>query len=772
MNTLQAALDLAELGYPVFPCVPNSKAPAVAGGFKSATTDTGLIREWWSTWPDANLAIATAGLLVLDIDGDDNPWPPIEEQRASLLECGALALTPRGGRHYVFRQPEGKAWRNTGGTLAPKVDTRADGGYILVAPSTFNGRHYTWIDGMELSCRRDTLPVPPEWLVLALDGLVKPAGQKAQPQASGGTATHSGRAGGASGGDGDNWRKEIERDFEERTTWAEILEPHGWVDVGELKGGLRAWRRPGKEDGHSATAGVRSSGNDVLHVFSANAVPLMADRTYGKFRTYAILNHGGSLVQAAEELRRQGYGRQEHESEPEVDLSGLLGSMARRQEGADDEEDSPLYYPVDPGPFPEHLLHVPGFIGEVVAHMLATARRRQPVLSLAAAVSLMAALVGRKVRDRSGTRPNLYTLGLAPSGSGKDHPRQVCKAILTEAGCSDLIGPEGIASAQALARAVHDHPSCLALMDEFGKVLSLIAGASKSPFLAAIPSLLLKLYSSSGGIWKADTRADRDNDFEVNQPCLTIYGTSVAESVLTSLTADSITDGLLGRFLLLEGEKGLPRLQRVTETPLPPCVLSAATAWSEFTPGGDLGAIHPIPAIVPATDDAEALLDQFAELCDRYAEEAGYPYGALWARAFEKAQKLALLAACSVAMDRPEDALIDADCVRWGCDMSEYITRRMIFLSNDWISKGKYDSVRLQILRVIREAGKTGITGRDLCRKTQFVQSRERAEVINALIEAGEILHSTFQKGGLGRPKNTYVCTNFKRASIQKYSKR
>ena len=66
-----------------------------------------------------------------------------------------------GGRQYIFRQPPGKAWRNTTGRLAPHVDTRADSGYIVVPPSVLNGgRTYRWAEGLEFDVPSNRLPEP------------------------------------------------------------------------------------------------------------------------------------------------------------------------------------------------------------------------------------------------------------------------------------------------------------------------------------------------------------------------------------------------------------------------------------------------------------------------------------------------------------------------------------------------------------------------------------------------------------------------------------
>jgi hypothetical protein len=126
-HLLNAALRYADLGYPVFPCAPGGKVPFTARGFKDATTESAQIEMWWEKHPDANIGIPTAGLLVIDVDDADNPWPSDPKKAQDLAGC-PVSLTPRGGRHLIFRQPSGNTWRNTAGKIATKVDTRADGG--------------------------------------------------------------------------------------------------------------------------------------------------------------------------------------------------------------------------------------------------------------------------------------------------------------------------------------------------------------------------------------------------------------------------------------------------------------------------------------------------------------------------------------------------------------------------------------------------------------------------------------------------------------------
>jgi len=165
---LQEALRLAELGYRVFPCVPGEKRPLTPHGCLEATTDPQRIEAWWREHPDANLAVATDGLVVLDVDGADNGFFKEAPERQLDLVGAPMSLTPRGGSHHFFREPNGASVRNSAGKVGPKVDIRARGGYVLVPPSAVDGKRYRWADGCELDAGPASLPLAPAWLMAAL----------------------------------------------------------------------------------------------------------------------------------------------------------------------------------------------------------------------------------------------------------------------------------------------------------------------------------------------------------------------------------------------------------------------------------------------------------------------------------------------------------------------------------------------------------------------------------------------------------------------------
>lgn len=63
----------------------------------------------------------------------------------------------------------GQEYHNTSGTIAPKVDTRANGGYVMCVGSLVNGRPHTFLTGYELDSSPDKWNTLPQWVLDALN---------------------------------------------------------------------------------------------------------------------------------------------------------------------------------------------------------------------------------------------------------------------------------------------------------------------------------------------------------------------------------------------------------------------------------------------------------------------------------------------------------------------------------------------------------------------------------------------------------------------------
>lgn len=135
---LEAALAYAKAGYRVFPCNPK-KRPLIDEWPTAASTSSLGIRGWWSTWPDALIAIPTgevSGLVVLDIDvKHDNGFESVERLGLVIPDDAPRVTTPSGGEHYYFKLPQGISVRNSAGRIGPGIDVRGEGGFIIAPPS-------------------------------------------------------------------------------------------------------------------------------------------------------------------------------------------------------------------------------------------------------------------------------------------------------------------------------------------------------------------------------------------------------------------------------------------------------------------------------------------------------------------------------------------------------------------------------------------------------------------------------------------------------------
>lgn len=131
-----AAVALARDGWKIFPAKPD-KTPACRNGCKDASSDPQRVHNLFLAARGATLiGMATgpvSGVAVLDIDPLGLPW--LRQQMAKhRLPVTRTHQTPRGGMHLLFRNPV-PSIRNSASKIAKGIDTRGDGGYIIIPPS-------------------------------------------------------------------------------------------------------------------------------------------------------------------------------------------------------------------------------------------------------------------------------------------------------------------------------------------------------------------------------------------------------------------------------------------------------------------------------------------------------------------------------------------------------------------------------------------------------------------------------------------------------------
>ena len=109
--------------------------------------------------------------------------------------------------------------------------------------------------------------------------------------------------------------------------------------------------------------------------------------------------------------------------------------------------------------------------------------------------------------------------------------------------------------------------------------------------------------------------------------------------------------------------------------------------------GGNLSGFHPDPMKIEDTPEASKRSDEIWELTDD-AYETAQRIGdetkmAIWARAFEKTRKLALLYACS---ENPRAPQITANSIDWAWRLVEHQTKRMLFMADLYVADSEFQS--------------------------------------------------------------------------------
>ncbi|MBC3191681.1 bifunctional DNA primase/polymerase [Pseudonocardia sp. C8] len=167
-----AAVAASRAGLFVFPLRTLTKVPVFHGetncrgrgicsdGHRSweqrATSDPDRVCRWWSREPfNVGIACGPSRLLVLDLDTSDghggglaapsglDALAALANDRGETVSGTYTVLTPTGGQHRYFRLPGGAELRNTQGALAPRIDTRGGGGYVVGAGSALPGGRYS-----------------------------------------------------------------------------------------------------------------------------------------------------------------------------------------------------------------------------------------------------------------------------------------------------------------------------------------------------------------------------------------------------------------------------------------------------------------------------------------------------------------------------------------------------------------------------------------------------------------------------------------------------
>ena len=160
-NKLESALYYQSMGLSIIPTGADKKPLIAWKQYQDKCATREEINQWWTEWPNANPALVTgkvSGVIALDLDKKHN-----RTSKEFSLPITACAKSGNGGEHFFFRYPKNELVKSGSAIDGEGVDSRGDGGYILLAPSVNeNGGEYKWVVSPDSI---DDLAEMPEWFL-------------------------------------------------------------------------------------------------------------------------------------------------------------------------------------------------------------------------------------------------------------------------------------------------------------------------------------------------------------------------------------------------------------------------------------------------------------------------------------------------------------------------------------------------------------------------------------------------------------------------------
>lgn len=332
--------------------------------------------------------------------------------------------------------------------------------------------------------------------------------------------------------------------------------------------------------------------------------------------------------------------------------------------------------PIEKAPRPEYIKTTqnvdfpPGAVGEIAQYIYQQSPYPSKEIATAAALTFAAGVVGRQY-NISGTGLNLYLFLLARSGFGKEAAKdgidQLISAVANGGvpGIMEFKGAGKFSSAPAIAKALAKFPCKFSIFGEGGIYLKELSKAKEDSANSTVYRMLLDIFTKSGQGKMLDGQAYSDSTKDipiVHAPALTLLWESTHDAYDRAVTLQTIEQGLLPRFIVLEVDHDLPTYNHNSRE-APPEWLATKIATTvatvlQMTSANDFREVQFAP-------EAEAYLAKVREEADnrrRKKEVLPEWENALISRIYVKCIKVAAVLA---AWDNPANPMITITHAMW-----------------------------------------------------------------------------------------------------------
>lgn len=418
---------------------------------------------------------------------------------------------------------------------------------------------------------------------------------------------------------------------------------------------------------------------------------------------------------------------------------------------------------------PEHLLSVPGVLGEAVSLFNMTAVAPQPQFAVVAALALGATVMGRRWVTSADNYTSCYFVAVGDTGCGKEYIRKFIIKVLSESNLSHLIGPSGYTSGAGVISALLGKPTHVTIIDEIGRKLKQASGKDNSNAHGMLTQLMEVFGHANGettpqGYSKMGLNKSQGDDLDrvVKRPSLTVVGMSTGHDFADAIGYGDVASGMLNRFLVIESDYGIPLPRVVRPVPITPNLIDwcqmCASATSATDMIGDVDSFDqpPQPIMREFSKDALAELEALTLQINTYQNKhIGSPLSAMKSRSRELIMRLSLVVAGSTG-----ESQISGASILWARDFVNFYTDRMIAMIDEKVAINDFHGICNSAIRAIKKSGLRGMTDAELRKAVPALNGlkpRERVDVMGSLGLDYGIIKINRNEGQKGRPAMSWI---------------
>lgn len=748
---LDYALAYADLGWLVFPCFQITKDGKCACGSEckspgkhpisvlaprgqdSATDDKTVITEWFTSHPEANIAVylAGSGLCAIDIDprnGGDYTMEDLENEHGELV-ADVVQLTGGAGEHRLFLRPDG----TLPGKLGKGVDVKLNG-YIIAEPSNhISGGQYIWEAS---SCPLDGAVAGP------LPDWIRSFSTSQAADSNSDVAINFGMDDGQ---------------------YYDVLEALQFISSDDRDTWLRV--------GMCLFTSNDKRAYEMWCNWSAGSDKYDHDDQYRVWRSFRHKGLDSVDVPTIFHMAQDnGWINTKKGSGPVIDIDDM------------EDDDNNLLLPKrkSNNKVPDHLLSFPvPILNDIGEWMEGFSREPQPQITMMGVLGLASVICGRMYCSTEANTSSLYMMVLGDTGIGKNYVKNGIQQFLSQANLTELLGNAGSTSSGAVFTQLVKKPCHIQIIDEIGKQLQTARKQSNGMMAEAFSTLvecyssttdmiIPKGYSNMGAV--SNGTAKTMEDIIIHNPAISLLGLATPAQVYENLSTTEIEDGFLNRLIVADITEPQAPKQRTKRLPVPDHVIDWANtirhpvSASKTSLGGiDTGyQLAPNQITVEFDDEALDLFDAYQDDLKAREGRGEFVLPDLTRRWTENAMKVAT---CLAVCANPVAPIITVELAIWSLEFVEHYGREFMLNTATKVADSDFHRLYLAVLDFITRAGSKGMSERKLsqnCRLYASTPPTQRDAAMMALDREGRIRQFSFKPtSGRGRPRTIWIAEEF-----------